>query len=566
MRTCKYLVIVTLILTMPTGVLAKSPPDRYVLSPYEGGWVYPSAMAVDDSGNVFVAGGFYSTVDFGGGLLASAGFDDIFLAKFDSDGDHLWSHCFGDEREQQYVMDIALDYDGNVIITGYFNYGEIDFGGGPLGYGAFYAKFDADGNHLRSESYSNGAAASIAVDQSNNFIITGEFSSSIDFGGEVLTSVDIYDIFIVKFDPNGNHIWSYRHGGSQWPSRKSISIDVAENLILSGYFSNNIDFGCGPLTTPALDDYIFIAKMDSAVNCLWSDGYETSLSMPEDVFLTIDNSGSAIITGQFIGTLNFGGTPLISAGSWDFYVAKFDTGGNHQWSNSFGSTEFHDRSHAITTDKSDNIIITGNFENKIDFGGDELTGAGYMNVFLAKFTHDGNHLWSKSYGDSLGSTGRCVAAADAKNIFTAGFFEDNINLGGDTFWNFGDCDMYIAKLDSIGNHIWSKRFGNWISWEGVGIDDSHLKRNLEFRVYPNPFNPHTTISFTVPIPTHTILKVYDVKGKLVRTLLNERKIPGKYRLMWDGSDANHLPVASGIYFVRLEIDGFSTTKKIVHIK
>ncbi|MBI4702640.1 MAG: hypothetical protein HY744_16080, partial [Deltaproteobacteria bacterium] len=93
---------------------------------YQYGW----AVAVDGAGNVFLASGFDGTVDFGGGPLVSAGNWDVFVAKLDQDGKHLWSKHFGD-AESQWAYGVAVDTAGSVLVTGEF-YGTVDFGGGPL--------------------------------------------------------------------------------------------------------------------------------------------------------------------------------------------------------------------------------------------------------------------------------------------------------------------------------------------------------------------------------------------------------------------------------------------------
>ena len=101
------------------------------------------AVAVDASGNVIVTGNFEGTVDFGGGALTSTGSRDIFVAKFGSDGAHLWSKSFG-AGDDQITQAVTVDASGNVIVTGWF-YGTVDFGGGALtsagSFDIFVAKF-----------------------------------------------------------------------------------------------------------------------------------------------------------------------------------------------------------------------------------------------------------------------------------------------------------------------------------------------------------------------------------------------------------------------------------------
>jgi hypothetical protein len=84
--------------------------------------------------------------------------------------------------------------------------------------------------------------------------------------------------------------------------------------------------------------------------------------------------------------------------------------------------------------------------------------------------------------------------------------------------------------------------------------------------YPNPFNPSTTIRFQVPQTVDVRLKVYDVGGRLVRTLVDEEKKPNVYEVVWDGHDNNGSRVASGVYFYKLEAGSFVKTRKMVILK
>jgi hypothetical protein len=96
----------------------------------------------------------------------------------------------------------------------------------------------------------------------------------------------------------------------------------------------------------------------------------------------------------------------------------------------------------------------------------------------------------------------------------------------------------------------------------------HLHQN-----HPNPFNPATTIPFTVygsqsmvGSPTRTTLKIYNIRGGLVRTLVNEPKGAGTYEMIWDGKDDDGNQVASGIYFYQLKTDDYCETKKMILLK
>jgi hypothetical protein len=177
---------------------------------------------------------------------------------------HLWSKSFGGINSDL-GYSVSVDSSGNVYITGYFGSSTIDFGGGALtsagGEDIFLAMFDSNGNHKWSKRFDgSGVGNSISVDISGNVYITGRFdSSTIDFGGGALINVGLNDIFLVKFDNNGNHKWSKRFGGGDWDEGYSVSVDISGNVYGTGLFSgSNIDFGGCPLSSAGGGDIYLI--------------------------------------------------------------------------------------------------------------------------------------------------------------------------------------------------------------------------------------------------------------------------------------------------------------------
>ena len=217
---------------MSNGCEKKISDEKNIWSKRFGGSGHDvgKSVSVDSSGNVYITGGFdSSTIDFGGGALKNAGGDDIFLAKLDNKGNHIWSKRFGGSGHDV-GKSVSVDSSGNVYITGGFNSSTINFGGGILTNAGgecnssicsdiFLAKFDNKGNHIWSKRFGGSGrdvGNSVSVDSSGNVYITGGFNSStIDFGGGALTNAGgtceepihpCVDIFLAKFDSKGNHL------------------------------------------------------------------------------------------------------------------------------------------------------------------------------------------------------------------------------------------------------------------------------------------------------------------------------------------------------------------------
>jgi hypothetical protein len=405
-------------------------------------------VAVDASGNAFITGQFYGTVNFGGSALTSAGLTDVFVAKLDAAGTHVWSKKFGDTTGQ-YGRSVAADPMGNVVITGYFQ-GTMDFGGGPLTTAGnsdiFVAKFDASGNHLWSKrfgDFNNQLAYSVATDGSGNVILTGYFAGTLDFGGGPLVSLGVYDIFIAKFDGGGTHLWSQRFGDTDSQTGTRVTADGAGNVLATGYFLGGVDFGGGTLTSGGLED-IYVAKFASDGTHLWSKRFGDGQTQQGSGIAT-DRLGNVVLAGTFQGTADFGGGDLTSAGSYDIYVAKYDPSGTHLWSQRFGDAG-QQYGETVAFDLLGNVIITGPFFGSVDFGGGWLTVAGNSDFYLARFKPDGTHDRSQRYGGTGSQWSEEIAADALGNIVVTGYFDGSMDLGGGTLTSAGNNDVFLAKF------------------------------------------------------------------------------------------------------------------------
>ena len=223
-------------------------------------WGY--SVAVDGSGNAYVTGFFYGTVDFdpGSGVdnHTSVGDEDIFLSKLDSLGNFKWARTWGgiglDSGEH-----VAIDVSGNAYVGGDF-IGTVDFDPGPgvdnhsqcNGCGIFLSKFDSSGNLNWARTWDGNGWDKyypVAVDGSGNAYVTGWFQGTIDFdpGPSVdnHTSNGHYDICLSKFDSTGNFKWTRTLGGIEWDYGHGVAVDGLGNAYVTGCFSGTVDFDPG---------------------------------------------------------------------------------------------------------------------------------------------------------------------------------------------------------------------------------------------------------------------------------------------------------------------------------
>ena len=227
---------------------------------------YGSSIAVDDNGNSYVTGGFSGSATFGTTKLTSSGKNDIFIAKLNSSGNWLWVKQAGG-TSGDIGNSIAVDDNGHSYITGEFR-DNATFGTTTLtcsGYDdIFVAKMDSNGNWLwvkQAWGISYDLTNSIAVDTNGNSFVTGNFSGSSTFGTTTLTSSGDYDIFVAKLDSNGNWLWAKQAGGTSSDYTNDIAVDANGNIYVTGeIFEESAIFGTTTLNSSGFID-IFVAKL-----------------------------------------------------------------------------------------------------------------------------------------------------------------------------------------------------------------------------------------------------------------------------------------------------------------
>ena len=309
----------------------------------------------------------------------------------------------------------------------------------------------------------------IALDAQGKIYVTGDFRGSVDFGGISLASAGHTDMFLAKFDDNGNTLWATHAGGPGGAVvGQGIAVDGVGNCYLTGFFGPQIfstaivsvTFGNVTLTTRGGGLDIFVAKYDAAGNFVWVRQGGGS-NYDEGAGIAVDGSGNVYVTGSFGGangdTAIFEGTTLTTAGTYDWFVAKYDTSGNLAWAKP-GGRQFGDRGFGIAVDAGGNSFVTG----YVDGDGNPANNG---ELFVAKYDPAGNQVWLKQYGGSSFDEGTAIALDSAGNLYITGDVNrgavspGSFNFGGINLSIAGNADIVIAKLDSSGNVVWAKSAG-----------------------------------------------------------------------------------------------------------
>ncbi len=457
-----------------------------------------------------------------------------------------------------YGYSISRDNAGNLYITGLF-LDVAQFGGTHIttvgSNDIFVAKLDPNGNWLwaKRAGGSGDDCGQTVVFRDGYCYLTGYFSGTASFGATSLSSFGSGDIFVARLDTNGNWLWVKRAGGTGHDEGDSVSIDSSGNCFMSGYFNGLAGFGTIALTGSGWD--VFVTKLDPDGNWVWASsaggsGTEGGWSV------SVDDNGNSDVCGPFTGTAVFGTTTLHCLGSQDIYVARLDNEGNWLWAKRAGGNyvmgENTDVGCCLALESNGNCYLTGYFYGAAaDFGTTILTNHGGYDYFIAQLDIAGNWLWAITGDGIYNDSGWGVCYDEAGNFYVTGVFSGTMNFGATQLTSAGERDVWAAKLSSA-----------------VGIDDEVQTPETAMQLYnhPNPFNPETTISYTLPASGMVSLEIYNSRGQLVRRLLNEEQPAGEHALIWNGKDDSGHSVASGLYLCRIACNGKQETRKLLLLK
>ncbi|WP_437570729.1 SBBP repeat-containing protein [Sorangium sp. So ce542] len=410
----------------------------------EGGAQYGHDIAFDTAGNLLVAGRFTGNV----GFAIDQGSTDAFVVKLDPTGARIWGKAFGGNGSDACTR-LAYTNDGGVIVAGTYD-NNINIDGSSLendaGTDVFVAKLDANGDLDWINSISGPAADTVqglAVDAEGNIFVAGSFLDRARvFGTKDLVSRGGEDIFVVKIDAGGDHIWSVNFGN---PSEQ-VALDAAATpdggVVLVGSLAGDMSFGDKPVIPRGYDAFLVKLDRDGVPRIAKTFGDDMA---QEFVSVAVDAQGGIVVAGNTHGTMNIDGSTSQHRGGADAVVAAFDREGKPRWSRQFGNQE-DQKALGVAVDQAGNVVVVGEFARSIDLDSRHLESRGDRDAFLAKFTPDGATVWAISFGDSMAQSAADVAVGALGVIALTGDFEGSIDLGGAPLASVGGADAFVAKL------------------------------------------------------------------------------------------------------------------------
>jgi hypothetical protein len=470
------------------------------------GWVGDdllTSMAIDNSDNIYVTGILCSTIDFdpdsGTADLTANIWRETFLAIYDASGNYLYAAAVGAGNNETQSNSIALDYNGNVFITGYFSEGTADFDPGAgvanlttgIGnFNAFVCKYDSNLNYSWANligAYGNEVlneeGKTIAKDASGNIYIAGNFKRRVDFdpgaGFSYLVSSGYSDIYISKYDASGNFLYAARIGGPEEENVTSIAVNNNNELIVTGSFRSSCDFdpgmGVSSLTTSGGKD-IFIAKYNSVGSLL----YAKRIGGTNDdavSSLVLDHSDNISLIGSFSGSVDFDPDPSAAVlNSGNSFLAKYNSAGSYLYAKSLGTCLSND----ISVDNNSNVYLTGNYQYGNDFdpgpGIANLTspsGWGVKTIFIAKYDSLGNYVFAKPLNGNALNAGTKVTATSNGEFYIAGYqqYSNNVDMDPGPAVVTTNSSRFWVKFDSLGEFSFVREIS--ASIEAIELNDNN---------------------------------------------------------------------------------------------
>lgn len=502
-------------------------------------------VKVDKNGFVYV----------GVSIAKSPGNPDAAIIKYNPEGDTLWLRYYNNPFNLgSYIYDMDFDINGDIIITGSSvspNYDDW-----------FTAKFDSGGNLLWSRRFDDGnvdQALTLATDGLGNLFIAG-LSWAVYQG---------YNFKVIKYSPVGDTIWTYNWLGFE------DAEDIARDIVIDKYGNVLIAGTCGWGTS----DYVVI-QVNSSGNTNWIRKYDS----PENGHDYL----KAIVTDD-IGNIYVTGDSYKPGRNDDIITIKYDAFGDTLWTRRYaGSGNGDDRVYAMIIDSNGNVYLAAS----------TFVAGNGIDCLTIKYSSSGELLWAKTYSEYsfYNDVVTSITMDKFRNIYVSGFSStSSSNL------------VYLTiKYDNDGNQKWTAKYNGpgyngydatssvfaddhgfvYVTGSSAGVSShydiatikyfqtpSNVSENPSewptkyelFQNYPNPFNPSTRIRYQVPSISQVTLKVYDILGNEVTTLVNEEKPAGNYEVEFNPSSGIR-NLASGIYFYQLKTGEYKAVKKMLLIK
>jgi len=452
------------------------------------------------------------------GELAAYQIEDINVLK-PGDGHLIWARSDGGVGVEysQYITTLS---DDSTVVTGTFR-DAATFGLGEANetelvsfefYDIFVARYSHNGTLDWAKSAGSKSPVDYAYDcgygittlSDDSTVVSGVIYGSSTFGegeaGEIYleTYGGVCNAFVARYGPDGALVWAKSSGGPGSTQGFGITTLSDDSTVATGYFFNRAIFGRGEPNEILLEAYgpdynidIYIARYNPDGTLAWAKkAGGANEELGNEITALSDNS--IVVTGYFKGTSIFGEgeaneTTLVSAGTYDIFIARYNPDGILEWAKRAGGTEY-ESGRDITTLSDNSTIVTGKFEGVATFGEGEpnetvlSSSNDSSRIFIARYNPDGTLAWAKQSGGPGHCFGQGITTLSGDSIVSTGRFSYTGTFGeGEpnetVLESAGYQDIFVARYNPDGTLRWAKSAGGTSTSEwGAGItalsDDS----------------------------------------------------------------------------------------------
>lgn len=537
------------------------------------------ALVTDSENNVIIGGQMYSSTDMDptefSHVLNQIGLQDAFIEKFDESGFVQWAHNFGGPGYDG-VYKLAVDNADNIYAIGYFA-GTADFDPDMVdeakitskgGYDMFMVKFDKNGEFI----WVNGFGAleddwinNITIDKDGNIYISGQFKGIVDFDGsaagvlEINSTLDLYDGFVAKYNTDGEVSWAFRMGGFYDDIATELVVDQAGNIIVTGTFQGTADFDGqfldavdGTMPGWPKEGDVYIAKYSADADLIWAKsikgdpGFNGGYSNMSYA-MALDGDDNIYITGLIYGKGDFnmdevGESILTTYADYDSYFAKYTSDGNFVWAHATAPKVLGYNLDMVIDDHND-IYLTGDFgysagipyEADFDFDPDSifmLQSLGEKDIYIAKYDSSAAIKWAYNLGGSGYDYATAIALDKNYSICVGGWFYNSDDFDANPDSNF----IWLPyTIPSYGDNIWMGKYTQ-DGLSSLPSIQSDVKNS--FTIYPNPATDILHVS-NIPVDMqHEMITIENMEGRCIISTQNVQ-------------DINISELPAGIYFIRI---------------
>ena len=472
------------------------------------------SVATDAAGNVYAAGSFEAAALLGTSPLTGQGQSDALVAKFDAQGNLLWSRRFG-TTESNWAEQVVTDAQGNVYVGGHFegsaSFGAFTLSAGPYGSGLFVIKLDAQGTVLwAQQAVSSNFATTFGLqpDGAGGAYVAGTYTNGATMGSSSFTG---FGSILARLDAQGQVQWVRQQSSKAtgYPDQfTGNALAVSGNYVYAaGSFSGTVAFGSTTLTAPGSSD-AWLASYDAQGTLRWlrqggnASGYDVALG------LAADTNGHVYVSGEFEGPVAFGTLTLPGAlNNSEACLFKFDEQGTGLWARQLTSPG-HDYAAGLALDAQRNVYVVGGYSSGALIGNTALLNRGQLDAFVASYSPQGGLRWVQTAGGPGNDQVVALSAPDASSLLVAGGFDG-------TSTTFGPTTLTNANGSS------AARYDGFVARLTGLVNANRQGQPTALSLFPNPATDRVQLP---GLPAGSRAEVLDALGRCVRPAVSAAEL------------------------------------------